>query len=45
MACIDRTKGMGYLQATAWLERMTKRYTQHQCPKCNLWHIWKRKKK
>lgn len=43
MACIDKTKDMTYLQATEWLEWMSKRFVQQRCRKCLLWHKWKRK--
>jgi len=31
----------GYVGNLGWLEKMSKRYTQHKCNKCGLWHIWK----
>jgi hypothetical protein len=43
MTCTDKTKGMSYTQAMNWLEWMSKRYDQHQCEKCGLWHIYTRK--
>ena len=31
----------GYLGQMDWLEKMSKRYTQEQCQKCKLWHIFR----
>jgi hypothetical protein len=35
----------GYLQWHAWAENKAKTHTQHRCPKCGFWVIWKRKRK
>jgi hypothetical protein len=42
-ACEQATKHHGYIMQMDYLERMSKRYVQTQCPKCKLWHVWKRK--
>lgn len=35
----------GYLAFHEWVEKKAKTHTQHRCPVCGLWAIWKPKKK
>lgn len=38
-------KARGYIGELEWLEVMSKGHTQSKCPKCNLFHLWKKKTK
>lgn len=33
---------LGYLDWHAWAAKMAKTHTQHRCPTCGFWVIWKR---
>lgn len=48
VACADEAKHTraptGYLAWHEWAERKAKTHTQHQCPTCGLWAVWKRKR-
>jgi len=35
----------GYLQWHSWATRMMKTHKQERCPICNLWFVWKLRKK
>jgi hypothetical protein len=35
----------GYVAFADWREEKTKTHTQHRCPVCGLWAIWKPKSK
>jgi hypothetical protein len=47
--CPDRAKHTpdppGYVAWLEWAEKKAKTHTQHQCPKCGYWVVWKRKPK
>lgn len=42
-AVCDKRIKRPYPQEMDWLGWMSKTFIQHQCEKCGLWHIWKRK--
>jgi len=47
-ACVRATLeqiNYGYIAYADYLEQKSKRYTQHKCPRCNKYHIWRRKVK
>ncbi len=48
-ACIDKAKHTpdptGYIAWHEWAEKKARTHTQHQCPTCGFWAIWKRKPK
>ena len=39
------SQSRGYLGELDYLEKKSRRYTQHKCNKCGLFHIWKKKQK
>ncbi len=47
--CPDKAKHTkspsGYMEWHAWAEKKAKTHTQHRCPTCGFWSIWKRKPK
>lgn len=34
----------GYLHHAAWADEISKTHTQHRCPTCGFWAIWREKR-
>ena len=41
----DHDKPDGYAAREAWATNKLKTHTQHQCPECGLWAVWKPREK
>ena len=45
ITCNHLKEPQGYAQWQEWAEKKSVKHYQVKCPKCGLYHIWKRKRK